>query len=166
MIKKLIILIFAIAPLGAFAQELKLAYINTNELFAAMPEVKDVQTKLQAKDAENKKALDAIQTEYNTKVEEFKNSKEAPTAALTADRQKQLEQLSDRYQSFVQTSSNELKAMQDSLIAPLQKKLQDAITAVGNEQGFTYIMEVGALPFVSAKAIDASTMIKAKLGIK
>ncbi|MFT4070825.1 MAG: OmpH family outer membrane protein [Dysgonamonadaceae bacterium] len=166
MLKKLFILFFAIAPLCAFAQEMKVAYINTNEIFSAMPELKDVETKMTAKQEEIKKALADIEAEYNKKVEEFKASKVEITPALTTDRQKQLEQLQDRYQAYAQTSDTEFQQLRQSLLAPVQQKLQTAIKAVGDEQGFTYILEVGALPYVSTKAVNAGPLVKAKLGIK
>jgi outer membrane protein len=166
MLKKLIIFIFAIAPLGAIAQELKLAYINTNEVFGVMPELKDVETKMTAKQEEIKKALAGIEAEYNKKQDEFSASKETPTPAIVADRKKQLEQLQDRYQAYAQSSDAEFQQLRQSLLAPIQQKLQQAIKTVGDEQGYTYILEVGAAPYISTKAVDAGPLVKAKLGIK
>ncbi|OJU54393.1 MAG: hypothetical protein BGN96_13200 [Bacteroidales bacterium 45-6] len=166
MLKKLVILLFAIAPIGAFAQELKLAYINTNQVFALMPEVKDADTKLAAKQEQIKKDLAAIEAEYNKKVEEFKASTIDPTPAVTADRQKQLEQLQERYQSYTQTSDTEFQQLRQSLLAPVQQKLQQAIKAVGDEQGYAFILEASALPYVGSKAVDVTPFVKTKLGIK
>lgn len=166
MLKKLVILLFAIAPLGAFAQEMKIAYINTNQVFSLMPEVKDADTKLTAKQTEIKTSLQSIQDEYNKKVEEFKASTAEVTAAVAADRKKQLEQLEERYQNFLQSSDTELQQLRQSLLAPVQQKLQTAIKAVGDEQGYAYILEASALPYIGAKAIDLTEPVKAKLGIK
>jgi len=166
MLKKLVILLFVIAPVGAFAQELKLAYINTSQVFALMPEVKDADAKLAAKQEQIKKDLAAIEAEYNKKVEEFKASTVEPTPAVTADRQKQLEQLQERFQSYSQTSDAEFQQLRQNLLTPVQQKLQQAIKTVGDEQGYTYILEVGAVPYISTKAVDAAPFVKTKLGIK
>lgn len=166
MLKKLFALMLAIAPLAVVAQELKVAYINTSEVFGQMPELKEVESKLATKQEEIKKTLTAIETEYNKKVEEFKASKETPTAALVADREKQLQQLQERYQAFAQTSETEFQQLRQTLIAPVQEKLQKAIKAVGVEQGFTYIIEAGAAQYIGPKAVDAAPLVKAKLGIK
>ena len=37
--KKLIVLLLMILPLGAIAQEVKIAFVKTQEVFMAMPEV-------------------------------------------------------------------------------------------------------------------------------
>ncbi len=67
MLKKLFVLMLAIAPLAVVAQELKVAYINTSEVFGQMPELKEVESKLATKQEEIKKTLTAIETEYNKK---------------------------------------------------------------------------------------------------
>lgn len=166
MIKKLFTLILvAIAPMAMVAQN-KLAHINTSEVFALMPEVKEAESKLLVKQEEVRKTLEEIEAEYNKKVEEFRNSDTTPTSSLVADRQKQLEQLQERYQAFAQTSDSELQQLRQSLLAPIQDKLQKAIQEVGREQGFTYIFEVGALPYIGNGAVDAAPFVKSKLGIK
>ena len=38
--KKLIVLLLMILPLGAIAQEVKIAFVKTQEVFMAMPEVR------------------------------------------------------------------------------------------------------------------------------
>ena len=40
--KKLIALLLMILPLGAIAQEVKIAYVKTQEVFMAMPEVSEI----------------------------------------------------------------------------------------------------------------------------
>lgn len=52
MTKKLIILLLAIAPIAAFAQNAKLAHINTSELFNQMPEIPGIETQLNTKQEE------------------------------------------------------------------------------------------------------------------
>lgn len=165
MLKKLVIFILLIAPLGVFAQE-KLAYINTQEVFTQMPEIKDVESKLSAKQDEIKKNLGAIQAEYDKKVEEFKASTVEPTDAVLTDRQKQVQQIQERYETYLDNSGKEFEDLRQQLLAPLQQKMQTAIKAVGEKHGYTYIFEVGALPYVSPSAVDAGKQVKAELGIR
>ncbi len=166
MLKKLIILLFAIAPLAAFAQE-KIAYINTQEIFSLMPELKGIESQMATKQEEVQKNAQALETEYNKKMEEF--SKVAnPSDAVRQDQQKQLAQIQERYQLFVQNSQKEAQEMQQKLIAPVHKKIADAIKAVGDEKGFTYILDLaaGAIVYQSDKSTNATPLVKAKLGIK
>lgn len=165
MLKKLILVLFVLAPVGMFAQD-KFAYVNAQEIFSKMPEMKDVETQLLTKREQIKKVADGIQTEYNAKIEEFKktDSKDL-TEAIILDRQKQISDLESRYETYLRSSQEELEKLQTSLITPLQDKLRKAIKDVGDESSYTYIFDASALLHVGANAVDAGSKVKTKLGI-
>lgn len=165
MFKKLVILFLIVAPMGVYAQD-KLAYINTQEVFTQMPEIKDVETKLSAKQDEIQKNLTAIQAEYDKKMEEFKVSTAEVTESLLMDRQKQIQQIQERYETYHDNSEKEFQDLRQQLLTPIQQKLQQAIKTVGDKHGFTYIIEIGAVPYASTSAVDAGRLVKAELGIK
>ena len=167
MLKKLIILFFAIAPLALVAQESKIAFVNSQELFGSMPELSSIETQMNTKQKQVKKNAAALETEYNNKMEEFKNSTDEVTEALLMDRQKQIQQIEERYQTFMQNSQKEVQDLQQKLLAPVQEKLQKAIRDVGEEKGYTYILDIasGSIAYHSPTAIDANPLVKAKLGI-
>ncbi|HCO67632.1 MAG TPA: hypothetical protein DIT04_07755 [Dysgonomonas sp.] len=163
MLKKLVILFLVLAPLGLFAQD-KLAYINTQEIFSQMPELKDVESKLATKQEEVKKNMTALESEYTAKITELVGPS-GSAENLTEDQQKQLADIQQRYQTYVETSEKEFGELRQQLLTPLQQKMQKAIQEVGAENGFTYILELGVIPYTSTSAIDAGKMVKAKLGI-
>ncbi|NDW08778.1 OmpH family outer membrane protein [Dysgonomonas sp. 520] len=165
MLKKLIILSLAFAPLAAFAQD-KLAYINSQEIYYQMPEIGGVESKITAKQEEIRKTLTGLETEYTRKQEEFRADTASLTQSVLLDRQKQLEQLQERYETYAQNSQKELQELSQQLQAPLFEKLQKAIQEVGQEQGYTYIFEKNVAPYISSSAVDASKFVKPKLGIK
>lgn len=165
MLKKLVVLFFILAPIGVYAED-KLAYINTQEIFVQMPKIKDVEAQLATKQEEIKKTLDGMQSEYEKKMEEFKASTVEPSESVLMDRQKQVQDIQTRYESYLESSDKEFQTLRQQLLAPLQEELQNAVKAVGAEQGYTYIMEVGALPYVAPHAVDAGKFVKVKLGIK
>ena len=83
--------------------------------------------------------------------------------------QKQLEQLEERYNMFVQNSQREMGELQQKLIAPVQDKISKAIKEVGDEKGFAYILDVttqnSPIVYINDNTIDATALVKAKLGI-
>lgn len=167
MLKKLIILLFAIAPLAAIAQD-KIAYINTQEIFSAMPELSGIETQMSNKQQEVQKNAAALEAEYTKKLEEFSKTSATASEAVKQDQQKQLQQIQERYQVFMQNSQKEAQELQQKLLAPVHKKIADAIKAIGDEKGFTYIIDLaaGALVYQSDKATNATPLVKAKLGLK
>ena len=164
MFKKLILLLIVIAPMSMFAQY-TIAYINANEIFSKMPELKDVETKLAAKSETIKKNAAAIEAEYTKKVEEFQKDTTNLTESILLDRQTQLDGLRDRYQNFIQTSQAEFEKEQQTLITPIQQKMRQAIKEVGDENNYAYILDAATLLHIGSHATDASKMVKTKLGI-
>jgi len=65
MLKKLFIFFIALAPIAAMAQDLKLAYINAQEIFSAMPELSGIETQLTTKQEEISKNGQALVDEFN-----------------------------------------------------------------------------------------------------
>ena len=165
MLKKLIILLFILAPLSAFSQD-KFAYVNTQEVFSKMPELKDVESKFATKQEDIKANLAAMEGEYQKKLKEFQGDTTTVTESILMDRQKQLQQIQERYETYAQNSSKELSEYQQQLLAPLQQKLQKAIQKIGAEKGYTYIVEQGVLLYTGTSAVSIDALLRAELGIK
>lgn len=170
MLKKLLILFIAIAPIAAFAQD-KLAYINTQEIFAVMPEVPGIETQLSEKQDQISKNGQALVEEFNKKNEEFQATATTSSDAVKADQQKQLEQINERYQLYIQNSQKELQDLQQQLLAPVNKKISDAIKIVADANGYTYVFDVATmysqLVYINqATAKNITTDVKTKLGVK
>lgn len=168
MTKKLFILLLAIAPLAAFAQNVKIAYINTQEIFSQMPDIPGIETQLTNKQEQISKDGQAIVDEYNKKVEEFQKGAASASESVKADQQKQVDQLGERYQMFLQNSQKEMDELRQKLLAPVQQKIADAIKAVGDEKAYTYIFDLaaGSIVYNNPSAENATPLVKARLGIK
>lgn len=74
--------------------------------------------------------------------------------------------MEERYQVYTENSQKELQELSQKEQAPLMDKLQKAIQSVGAKNGFTYIIEKNAAPYIGANAVDAGTLVKTELGIK
>lgn len=164
MLKKLFLFILVVAPVTAFAQE-KIAYLNAQEVMMKMPEFKDAQAKLEAKSKELEQRAKGIEEEYVQTSEKFRADTTRVTEAILIDRQTQLDQLEERYKNFVQNSQANFEKERETLMAPIQEKLVNAIKTVGDENGYTYILDRAAMLYVGHSAIDAAPKVKAKLGI-
>ncbi len=162
--RSLILLLF-ILPFSVFAQN-KFAYVNVDDIFSKMPELKDVESKLATKNESAKKNIQAMETEFNNKVTEFETlTKEGMSESVAADKQKELQDLQNRYRLFVQNSQQEFDNEQRTLLAPLQEKMMKAIKEVGDENKYTFIFNTAALLHAGSDAIDANPQVKVKLGI-
>ncbi len=169
MLKKLLICMIALAPLAAVAQDVKIAYINAQEVFSAMPELAGIETQLNSKQEEISKNGQALVDEFNKKAEEFDKNK-ATSETVLQDQQKQLAQIQERYQVYLQNSQQEMQQMQQQLLEPVNKKIADAIKAVGDENSYSFVFDVSTMQspivYVSPTAVNITPQVKSKLGIQ
>lgn len=163
--KKLVALIFMLLPLGVFAQD-KIAIVNTADIFNIMPEVSAVEKQLATLNEQYEKEFKTMQDEYTKKYSEYMSQQDSLTENIKLRRQQEIQDLETRIQNFVPVAQQEMQKKQQELYAPIQQKMQDAIKAVGDEKGYTYILNPQVLLYKGNNAIDATDFVKAKLGIK
>ena len=160
--KKLIALLLMLLPFaGAVnAQEVKIAFVNTQEVFMALPEVADMQKKLEDLNAKYKKELETMQGEYQKKYSDFIAQQDSLTENIKVRRMQEVQDMQQRMDNFVQVAQQDVAKQQQDLLTPIQQKIQDAIKAVGAEKGYTYIIDPQVLLY------HATQFVKAKLGLK
>ena len=163
--KKLIVLIFMLLPLGVFAQD-KIAIVNTADIFNIMPEVSAVEKQLATLNEQYEKEFKTMQDEYTKKYSEYMSQQDSLTENIKLRRQQEIQDLETRIQNFVPVAQQEMQKKQQERYAPIQQKMQDAIKAVGDEKGYTYILNPQVLLYKGNDAVDATDFVKAKLGIK
>ena len=156
MLKKIALLVVLFAlPLGAMAQ--KFAHMNSQEVIVVMPEY----TKAQAD-------LEATQSEFNKKVQEFQQQADSLPRNISERRQKELQEMAQRQEEFQQEAYQSMQKAQQDALAPIYKKLDDAIQAVGKAEGAIYIFDLARtpIPYVGAESVDVTSKVKTQLGIK
>lgn len=166
--KKLIALLLMLLPFAGVvnAQEMKIAFVNTQEVFMALPEVADMQKKLEDLNAKYKKELETMKSEYQKKYSDFIAQQDSLTENIKVRRMQEVQDMQQRMDNFVQVAQQDVAKQQQDLLAPIQTKIQDAIKAVGTEKGYTYIIDPQVLLYQGTNAIDATQFVKTKLGLK
>lgn len=164
--KKFIVLLFLILPLGAFAQEVKIAYVNTQEIFMAMPEVSVMETQMTDLNEKYKVELKQMQDEYTNKYSAYIAQQDSLTDNIKLRRQQEIEDIRERIDNFLPVAQQDIQKRQQDLLAPIQQKLHDAIQSVGAEKGYTYIVDPAALLYMGDNAVNATSFVKTKLGLK
>ena len=163
--KKLIIFLLMMLPLGVFAQESKIAIVNTQEVIQAMPEFATMQKQMADMGAKYKNEMQVMQDEYNKKYSDFVAQQDSLTENIKMRRMQELQDMEQRTQNFIQISQQDFQKKQGELFTPIQDKLKNAIKAVGDEKGYTYILDPQIVLYQGNTAVDATQFVKAKLGI-
>jgi outer membrane protein len=162
-----VMLLMAVGTVDA-QQPMKFGHINSAEILQAMPELKAVQTQMEAEFKEKEAQLVTMQEDLTAKQQAYQT--DAPTLSATdrAAREKELVELNQKVQNYYMLSQQQMQAKQNELQTPIVQKLKTAIQEVGDEEGFLYIFEMTSrVPvFASDKSIDVAPLVKAKLGIQ
>jgi len=166
MIKKIVLIALVMLPVLAFAQESqKIAYINYMDVANAMPEYKQMQDSLNKSQAEFQAEIKSMTDEYTKKLSDYVSQQDSLNETIKARRQQEIQELQQRAETFQQYAAQKQDEMQQRLSAPIQDKLQKAISDVGKENNFLYVVNSQVFLYVSPNATDATPLVKKKLGI-
>jgi outer membrane protein len=164
--KKLVVLLFALLPLGINAQDVKIAIVNQTEIFNAMPEVSTVQTQLKVLNDQYEKDIEVMNAEYTKKYSDYIAQQDSLTENIKLRRQQEIQDMQTRIENFVPVARQDMEKKAEELYAPIQEKVMNAIKAVGEEKGFTVIINPQVLLYVGSSTVDATPFVKEKLGLR
>lgn len=164
MFKKIVLAILIALPSMAFAQ--KFGMVDTQNLMQSLPEVKEVQTQLEASMKKYSDEETKLRQEYEKKVNEFQEMDKSTPEAIQKRRIEEIQALEQKIQEFRQAAQQDLQQQQERLLQPVQKKIMDAIQSVGTEGGYTFIFENGISLFQGKDVVDVTAAVKSKLGVK
>ena len=150
MLKKLLLAVMVAAPMCLFA-EVKIGTVDTQEVFTLMPELKTAQASLE---------------EVNKKLQEYQALAKDTPETIKQRREQELNELGQKIQTFEQVANQDIQQQQQKLMAPIYEKINTAIKAVGDENGYTYILEDSQVIYKNPTANDVTPLVKAKLNLK
>jgi len=154
----------------AVAQNLQIAVVNSHEIFAAMPELSDIERQIADRAQQMEATMQDLEAEYNRRFSEFQALPETTSDAIRQDREREIMQIIERFNTFVQNSEQEMLQLRMSLLEPVQRRIIEAIEAVGREGGYTFVFETGSqmspIVFINDNAVDITQRVRTRLGIR
>ena len=168
--KSLIVLLIAIFAMGssAFAQKtVKLGHINSSKLMEIMPGKDSAQAVLQNEVTELENTLKSMQTELETRYNNYVEKSEGWSDLVKKTEQKTIQDMGARIEEFQTNAQKQLQEREEQLLQPLIDKAKKAIEDVAKENGYTYVFDsgVGALLY-QQDSDDIMPLVKKKLGLK
>ena len=180
--KNLLFLALALVALSASAQQnqtpaeqpaaivaqpaLRFGYFSFEQVFHTMPGyaiAKHNMDELRAKyDEETKR----VETEFNTKYEEFLDGQRSYAKTILEKRQAELRELMEKNIAFKAEAARLLKKAEEEAYAPLKAKMNAALQQIGKENGFAFILNTdnNATPYLSAEmGVDITEELKEKI---
>lgn len=166
MLKKILVIAAVVLTLPVIAAAQKFGVVDVNTIFTAMPETTAAQNQLQEASKKYEGEFSKLQEEINKKIQEYQGLAADTPESIKERRQQEIQELGQKVDTFRNTASQDLERQQQQLMMPIQQKLSDAIKAVGQEGGYTFIFENGIPVFTGNDVTDVTNAVKAKLGLK
>lgn len=165
--KKLLLgAVMAFGMLSASAQT-KIGYINTDELMSVMPEAAKINADLNEYQTSLQQQGLTLKIELDKKVEQYNLDSSKLSASMKEIRRDELVKLYSRLQNYDQEAQEKAQQYAQTKIAPVRTKAMDAIKAVAQEKGYTYVFDDAAsVLLVMPPADNLLPFVKTKLGIK
>ena len=162
--KKLIAILFLMAPLAIFAQ--KFGHLNSADIMQAMPEYKTAQTEIQNLEKQYGNELQLMESELAKKSEAYEKEKATLPANIAQRRETELQEIYGRMQQFYQDSQMKLQQASQEKMNVLVEKITKAIKEVGVAGGYLYIFDTSSgIPYISETlSTDVTGEVKKKLG--
>lgn len=153
---------------GFSASGQKFGYINIYEILQSMPEMKDVQTKLEATGKDMEEQWESMQVEYNNKFEDYAKTRDNLSDGVRQIKEQELQQFGQRMEEFNQNAPTLMQQEESKLVAPLYEKAQEAVNKVAKANSLTAVFEVatGALSYVDEnQMVNLVPLVQKELGI-
>ena len=172
-------LVFMLMPVAASAQQsahpqvsvpveqsLRFGYFSYEEVLHTMPGyaiAKHNMDELRAKyDEETKR----VETEFNTKYEEFLDGQRSYAKSILEKRQAELRELMEKNIAFKAEAAKLLNQAETDAYAPLKTQINEAAKQIGKEKGFAFIINTdnNTTPYLSEEmGEDITAVLEEKL---
>ena len=166
--KRIILSLMVLLPLGMVAQEIKIAIVNTSEVISVMPEVTAMENELMALHQKYQAELQSLENEYNRKNSDFVAQQDSLNENIQKLRIQEIQDIQTRLENLYQMAQQDIEKKRTDLSAPIQEKVMKAISEVGDENGYTCVFDPHPqiVLYTGKSVINATDKVKAKLGLK
>ena len=124
--------------------EYKIGWIDSEEIMKNLAEVREIEVELEKKQRQYQTEMVEMKSKLDSLVQDY----EVQQFMLTEDRKKAKEQEMMKLQQSLQNyqmeklgPEGEIYRVQAQLFRPVEAKIREAITKVGNERGYDYILD-------------------------
>lgn len=158
--------ILFIGVTGMTLAQSKIAHINTNDLVAAMPEMKAAQAELEKLQKTYEAEIKSMVTEYQNKVKQYQAEADNQTEEENTKRAQEVQTIDQSIRQYQGQAQQDLQKKETDLMKPIFEKAKAAIDKVAQAQGFDYVLNsVEGSGVLVANGKDILPDVKKELGI-
>ena len=150
MLKHKQLIIFFISIWSFVFAELKIGYIDSNEIMSSFEEVKQVQVNLEKVQRRLENEMNDLMAQLDSLNQDYERQRLLMSENRRQEKEKELRKLEENIQKFQMEKfgpDGEIYRQQNILLKPVLEKIDAAIKNVGSEQSYDFILDAvsGAL---------------------
>ncbi len=131
-------------PITTLSQNLlKIGHVNVNEIMNALPERDSAQLVLEKETKEVESTYEELVVAYNRLFNDYQQGLSTYSELVKKTKEAELMDKQNRLSEFRQNAETTLQRRNAELFQPIYDKIMKAIEKVANENGFTYILDIG-----------------------
>ena len=132
----------------AYAQKVKIGYINTQKILAEYKEALDAQKKIDELNSQWEKEGAELQKEWEKQRDEFNSKSLLLSEDKKKEQAKEIQQLYQKIQQFQRQKwapgDGEIYKKEKEFMAPVYEKINAVIKKIGDDEKFAYIFDTSA----------------------
>ncbi len=164
--KLLVLLTITLAVVFA-ADGMKIGYIYSEQIMSEYQEAIDAMKKLEAEAVELQKVHEEMKQEYQKLIEDYEKRKMVSSEAWKKQKQKDIinkEQQLQQYQMENFGQNGEIYKKEEAYLAPVLDKINETLKRIGDEQGYSYIIDASKGTIVFAdEELDITKLVLEEL---
>lgn len=171
MIKKLLpitaILLFGMVT--TTLAQIKVGYMNTQEVLNQLPERERVEKELQAFISDKQDQLSERATEYQDAVADYQSNQADMTQQEMENREQELTEMRTSLDEFDQSLRSQIQQKRQELLSPLLDRVDKAIAAVAESEGLDFVLNEATnsgnplIFYASANQINITEQVVSRL---
>lgn len=150
----------------------KIGFTNVEVILNVLPDSKKIQNELQIYRQQLTKVLEDKNKEFQEKYQAYEKNVATWSEIIRADKEKELQGAQQSIQELQKNSEQDLQSKYQKLVSPVMIKINQAIEAIGKENGYTYILnqDAGAnttpiILYSGAEDNNVTNLVLKKLGV-
>ncbi|ODS83687.1 MAG: hypothetical protein ABS46_05695 [Cytophagaceae bacterium SCN 52-12] len=150
----------------------KIGYTDVDVILGRLPDAKKIQNELEVTRAQFEKSIQDKIKEFQDKLDKYQKNAQNMNEVLRADSERELQNLQKSIEDLQTNSQQSLMQKQQSLLTPVLDKISTAISDVGKEHGYLYIINSDTgqntnpvLLYVGSEEYNVTDLVLTKLGV-
>lgn len=159
--RKLLLTLLLTLPLALSAQTVRFGHVSCDSLLHAMPQYAQAERNLADLRAQYDAEMRRVETEFNTKYEEFLDQQRDLQPTILRKRQAELQEMMQRNVEFRQNAERLLEQARQDAYAPLRQRLRQVLQQIGRQRGYAFILNTDndACPYIDPALGDDITIL-------